>query len=65
MVALPAPKIYGDRGSVVNFRIEQSYPEAVAGFVDFLINKSGWTVTERDKPDLPVPIGARHIPSVT
>ena len=61
VVALPAPKIYGDRGSVVNFRIEQSYPEAVAGFVDFLINKSGWTVTERDKPDLPVPIGARHI----
>ena len=61
VIALPAPRIYGDRGSVVKFRIEESYPEAVAAFVDFLIHKSGWTVTERDKPDEPIPIGARHV----
>ncbi len=60
VVALPAPRLYGDRGTVVNFRIEESYPEAVAAFVDWLTHKSGWTVSERDKP-APVPVEARHV----
>ncbi len=61
VVALPAPRIYSDRGSVVKWEIEKSYPDAVGAFVDFLVRKSGWTVTERDKPDAPVPLEARHI----
>ncbi len=60
VVALPAPKIYGDRG-VAKWIIEKSYPDAVGAFVDFLVRKSGWTITERDKPDAPVPLEARHI----
>ncbi len=60
VVALPAPKIYGDREKVVNFRIEESYPDAVAAFVDWLITKSGWKVSERDKA-APVPVEARHV----
>jgi ATP-dependent helicase/nuclease subunit A len=60
VVALPAPKIYGDRG-VAKWIIEKSYPDAVGAFVDFLVRKSGWTVTERDKPDAPAPLEARHI----
>ena len=60
VVALPAPKIYGDRG-VARWIIEESYPDAVGAFVDFLVRKSGWAITERDKPDAPVPLEARHI----
>ena len=61
VVALPAPRIYGDRGSVANWIIEKSYPDAVGAFVDFLVRQSGWTVTERDRPEAPVPLEPRHI----
>jgi len=60
VVALPAPKIYGEREKVANFRIEQSYPDAVAAFVDWLVTKSGWRVSERDRAE-PVPVEARHV----
>ena len=60
VIALPAPKIYGDREKVANFRIEQSYPDAVAAFVDWLVTKSGWKVSERDRKE-PVPVEARHV----
>ncbi|MFN2549919.1 MAG: UvrD-helicase domain-containing protein [Myxococcales bacterium] len=60
LVALPAPRIYGERGDKpVNFRIEQSYPEAVAAWVDWLIRHSGWKVSERDRE--PVAVDARHV----
>jgi len=60
VVALPAPRIYSDYGKVVHWKIEESYPVAVGAFVDWLLHKSGWTVTERDKAP-PVPIEARHV----
>src|SRR5207237_2660329 len=60
VVALPAPKIYGEREKVANFRIEESYPDAVAAFVDWLLTKSGWKVSERDR-DEAVPVQARHV----
>ena len=60
VVALPAPKIYGEREKVANFRIEQSYPDAVGAFVDWLLTKSGWKVSERDRGE-PVPVEARHV----
>jgi ATP-dependent exoDNAse (exonuclease V) beta subunit len=61
LVALPVPRPYGDYGKVVRWRIEESLPDAVGGFVDWLVNRSGWTITERDRPDQPVPIQARHV----
>ena len=60
VVALPAPRLYGDRDKVVNFRVEESYPEAVAAWVDWLLRQSGWKVSERDRDD-PVPVEARHL----
>ncbi len=61
VIALPVPRPYGDYGKIVNWRIDDSLPDAVGAFVDFVINKSGWTLNERDKPDVEVPIDARHI----
>src|SRR5262249_9225787 len=60
VLALPAPKIDGDREKVVNFRIEESSPDAVAAYVEWLIGKSGWKVSERDRKE-PVPVEARHV----
>jgi ATP-dependent exoDNAse (exonuclease V) beta subunit len=61
VVALPVPRPYSDWGKIVKFRIEESFPDAVGAFVDFLINKSGFTITEREKPDQGVPVQARHV----
>src|SRR6185369_2252741 len=61
IVALPVPQPYGDYRKVVNWMIEDSLPDAVGAFVDWLVNQSGWTVTERDHPDVRAPIKARHV----
>jgi ATP-dependent helicase/nuclease subunit A len=61
VVALPVPRPYSDWGKIVKFRIEESFPDAVGAFVDFLINKSGFTITEREKPEQRVPVQARHV----
>ena len=39
----------------VAMAIEESLPDAVGAFVDWLVNESGWTVTEREPGDEPVP----------
>src|SRR6185369_16433660 len=44
LVVLPVPRPYGDYGTIVDFKIEESFPDAVAAFVETLIEKSGWTV---------------------
>ncbi len=59
LVALPVPAPYGDFGSVVDWRIERSLPDAVAAFIEWLVRASGWTVTERS--DARVPIEERHV----
>ena len=61
IVALPVPRPYSRFGQVRNYAIEQSYPDAVGAFVEWMLNESGWTVTERDSPDTPKPIEPRHI----
>ncbi|HZP42934.1 MAG TPA: UvrD-helicase domain-containing protein [Candidatus Binatia bacterium] len=61
LVALPVPAPYGDYGSMVDWRIEESLPDAVGAFIDWLVRRSRWTVTERDRPDVRVPIAARHV----
>jgi ATP-dependent helicase/nuclease subunit A len=58
VVALPVPRPYGDYGKVVNFRIEQSFPDAAAAFIAWLVNESGWTVEEGGNP---VSVQPHHI----
>ncbi len=61
VVALPVPAPYGDYGKIVDWKIDQSLPDAVAAFVAWLVRESGWTVTEREKPDVRVPVRPRHV----
>jgi len=61
VVALPVPAPYGDYGKIVDWRINESLPDATAAFVDWLVRKSGWTVTERERPDERVPVEPRHV----
>lgn len=60
IVALPVSQPYGDYGNVVDWKIDESLPKDVAAFVDWMVNDSGWTVTERERPDR-VPLQPRHI----
>jgi ATP-dependent exoDNAse (exonuclease V) beta subunit len=59
VVALPVPSPYGTR-NISAVAIEQSQPDATGAFIDWLVNESGWKVTERTD-EAPVPIMARHI----
>jgi len=59
VIALPVPRPYGAWG-VTNMAIEASYPDAVAAFVDELVNRTPWKVTERGG-DGRVPVTARHV----
>jgi ATP-dependent exoDNAse (exonuclease V) beta subunit len=61
IVALPVPDPYSEYGRVTNWRIDESLPDAVAAFIKWLVDDSGWTVTERDAPTTRVPIRPRHI----
>ncbi len=58
IVALPVPRPYGDYGKVVTWRIDESFPDAVGAFVDWMVRKSGWTIKERGED---VPIEPRHV----
>jgi ATP-dependent helicase/nuclease subunit A len=61
IVALPVPEPYGKYGTMVDFKIEESLPDAVAAFVDWLVTRSGWTITEREGGGTRVPIAPRHV----
>ncbi len=58
IVALPVPRPYAKR-DVANWKIEESYPDAVAAFLDQAITERTWTVTERSGDR--VPLAARHV----
>jgi len=58
VVVLPAPQPFGDYGSVVVWRVEESYADAVGAFVDWLLRESGWSVEEEGRR---VPVAARHV----
>ncbi|MEQ1908077.1 MAG: UvrD-helicase domain-containing protein [Vicinamibacterales bacterium] len=63
VVALPVPEPYGKR-QVAAYAIEKSLPDGVGAFVAWLLNDSGWTITEkttRDELPIEVPIRARHV----
>lgn len=62
LVALPVPRPY--KGKYVSYEaIEASLPDAVGAFVEWLVQDSGWTVSERvpGGGELPVPVQARHV----
>src|SRR5208282_4224852 len=61
IVVLPVPAPYGDYGRVVDWKIDESLPDAIAAYARWLVYESGWTVTEREAPDVRVPIRPRHI----
>jgi ATP-dependent exoDNAse (exonuclease V) beta subunit len=58
VVVLPIPEPYGSQ-RVANTSIEESLPDAVGGFVDWLIHESHWKVAER--PSAADPVGAYDI----
>jgi ATP-dependent exoDNAse (exonuclease V) beta subunit len=60
VIVLPVPSPYAQR-FVAARTIEQSLPDAVGAYVDWLVRQSGWTVTERRDPDRRVPLEARHV----
>ena len=60
IVALPVPKPYGWQG-LTRKAVDDSLPEAVGAFVAWLLNDSGWKVSERERPGEAVPISARHV----
>jgi ATP-dependent exoDNAse (exonuclease V) beta subunit len=61
VIALPVPAPYGEWGKIVEWRIEESLPDVTAAWVDWVVKKSGWTVTEREHPGERVPVEPRHV----
>lgn len=67
VVALPVPRPYSDRGTgrkVSPWAIERSLPDAIAAYVDWLIDpKNGWQVSERSSNggEHWVPVQAKHV----
>ena len=67
IVALPVPKPYG-RGGFGGFKasakaIDGSLPDAVAAYIAWLTEKSGWTVSEKQPggAEIRVPLQPRHV----
>ncbi|HQY60959.1 MAG: UvrD-helicase domain-containing protein [Myxococcales bacterium] len=63
IVALPVPRPYSAKiGKIAKYSIEESLPDAVGAFVDWLVHKSGYTVQEqRDNRPVEVPVTAGHV----
>jgi ATP-dependent exoDNAse (exonuclease V) beta subunit len=67
IVALPVPKPYGRGGfgalKASGKAIDGSLPDAIGAYVAWLVEKSGWKVSERqpDGSEIRVDIKARHI----
>lgn len=61
VIALPVPAPYADYGKIVNYRIDESLPDVIAAWIDWLVRESGWTVTERDRPGERVKVEPRHV----
>jgi len=59
-VVLPVPAPYGQR-FIAAREIERCLPDAVGAYVDWLVKKSDWMVTERHAHTRRVPLEARHI----
>jgi len=58
LIALPVPRPYSDYGRFAKYRVDDSFPPAVAAFIQWLIQESGWTLEENGAL---TPICPRHI----
>jgi ATP-dependent exoDNAse (exonuclease V) beta subunit len=58
VVALPIPEPYGATGWMTKKAVTASCPDAVAAFIQWLINDSGWRVREGDEL---VPVRSQHV----
>jgi ATP-dependent helicase/nuclease subunit A len=66
IIALPVPSPYAPaKGNlppkIFDYVIEESLPDAIAAWIDWLVRRSGWTVTERERPGARVPVEPRHV----
>ncbi len=61
VVALPVPRPKIWRGRPTKPSLAAGQPDAVAAFVHWLVHKSGWTVTDRERPTERAPIQARDV----
>jgi ATP-dependent exoDNAse (exonuclease V) beta subunit len=63
IVVLPVPEPYGRNRKVALSAVERSLPDGVGAFVQWLVEDSGWTVSERAAgvPERRVPLRPRHI----
>jgi ATP-dependent helicase/nuclease subunit A len=61
VVALPVPAPHADYGKIVNYRIDESLPDVIAAWIDWLVRESAWTVTERERPGERVKVEPRHV----
>ncbi|HSB11698.1 MAG TPA: UvrD-helicase domain-containing protein [Blastocatellia bacterium] len=63
VVALSVPEPYPgpDYRKPTLWKIEESEPDGIAAFVEWLVRESGWTVTERRDATTRVPIQPRHV----
>jgi ATP-dependent helicase/nuclease subunit A len=59
IVALPMPEPYGTR-NLSNVKIDACSPDAVAGFIQWLCNTSGWKVRDRSTGEW-TPVRAEHV----
>jgi len=61
VVVLPVPAPYNERGMITKRAIDDSLPDAIAAYIKWLVDRSGWTVTTRDNPDRREAIKPAHI----
>lgn len=59
IVALPVPRPYRQKFSMQ--AVEESLPDAVAAFVSWLVEKSGWTVPKPGSPNDRIPLRDNHV----
>jgi ATP-dependent exoDNAse (exonuclease V) beta subunit len=59
IVALPVPKPYQSRFS--QGAVNASLPDAIAAFIAWLVEKSGWTVPKPGDPSERIPLGPNHV----
>jgi ATP-dependent exoDNAse (exonuclease V) beta subunit len=59
IVALPVPRPYKKMFSMG--AVEESLPDAIAAFVAWLVEESGWTIPKPGDPGERIPLGPHHI----
>jgi ATP-dependent exoDNAse (exonuclease V) beta subunit len=59
VVALPVPRPYKQKFSME--AVEESLPDAIAAFVAWLVEKSGWTVPKPGSTNERIPLSPHHV----